>query len=113
MLDSFPILSERRIIAEEQPVDYFRTHERSQVEANLRMIRYYAGLQVHMRRDYRHFFVVHTEPSEPYVQQWKQEIQTIAGVLTPEECIEELGKDDSSSLFDFCVRHMPENTQKN
>lgn len=103
--DKYPILSERRIIAEEQPVDYFNTLKRSQEEANLNMIRYYAGLQVDLRRDYRHFFVVHTEPGAPYIQRWKEEIQTIAGVITPEECIKEL-ENHESGLFDFCERYM-------
>jgi len=90
--DKFPILSERRVIAEEQPVDYFNALACGTEEANLRMIRYYAGLQVEMRRDYRHFFVVHTEPFAPCVRQWKKEIQTIAEVITPEQCVAELSK---------------------
>jgi chromo domain-containing protein 1 len=105
--DKYPILSERRIIAEEQPVDYFNTLARSQEKANLHMIRYFAGLQMDMRRDYRHFFVVHTEPSAPCVKEWTNEIQTIAGVVTPEQCILELEKDGSESMFDFCERYMP------
>jgi chromo domain-containing protein 1 len=107
VMDKFPILSERRIIAESEPVDYFRTVARSQEAANLNMIRYYAGLQVEMRRDYRHFFVVHTQPRAGYVQQWRQEIQTIGGVLSPKQCVEELQKDSKVSLFDFCERFMP------
>lgn len=95
-------------MAETQPVDYFQTLARSQEDANLHMLRYYAGLQVDMRRDYRHFFVVHTEPDAKCVQQWKQEIQTIAGVMTPEKCVEELGKEGGEGLFDFYERYMPE-----
>ena len=107
MPDKYPIISERRAVAECQPIDYFNTRERSQEEANLHMIRYYAGLQVDMRRDYRHFYVVHTEPRAPCVQRWKQEIQTIAEVLTPERCMNELKKEDKESSIDFCERHMP------
>jgi chromo domain-containing protein 1 len=104
--DKYPVLSERRIIAEEQPVDYFNTLAQSQEKANLHMIRYFAGLQIDMRRDYRHFFVVHTEPSAPCAKEWMSEIQTIADVITPEQCIVELEKDGSVSMFDFCERYM-------
>lgn len=72
------------------------------------MIRYFAGLQADMRRDYRHFFVVHTEPEATHAQQWKQEIQTIAEVITPEKCLEELEKEGGAGLFDFYERYMPE-----
>ncbi|KAH7073887.1 hypothetical protein BKA63DRAFT_514985 [Paraphoma chrysanthemicola] len=108
--DKYPVMSERRIIAEAQPLDYFNTLARSQEEADLRMIRYYAGLQVDMRRDYRHFFVIHTEPFATCVRQWKQEIQTIADVLTPEQYVAELAKEEPDAsqrpMFDFCERYM-------
>ena len=90
-------------------MDYFNTVARSKEAANLNMIRYYAGLQVDMRRDYRHFYVVHTEPKEKYVQEWKQEIQTIADVITPEQCINEMLKDGQDSMFDFYERFMADN----
>ncbi|KAI4650076.1 uncharacterized protein J4E78_008358 [Alternaria triticimaculans] len=99
--DKHPILSERRAIAECEPVDYFNTLKRSQQAANLNMIRYYAGLQVDMRRDYRHFYVVHTEPTASYVKEWKQEIQTIAEVITPGRCIKEFKKSGQDSMFNF------------
>ncbi|KAI4689653.1 uncharacterized protein J4E88_003008 [Alternaria novae-zelandiae] len=99
--DKHPILSERRAIAECEPVDYFNTLKRSQQAANLNMIRYYAGLQVDMRRDYRHFYVVHTEPTASYVKEWKQEIQTIADVITPGQCIKEFEKSGQDSMFNF------------
>lgn len=93
-------------MVEGQPVNYFGTLERDQNEANLQMIRYYAGLHVDLRREYRQFFIVHTQPSAPYVRQWRDEIQTIAEVITPEACIEELGKNGKASMFDFCEQHM-------
>jgi chromo domain-containing protein 1 len=99
--DKYPILSERREIAEEQPVEYFTTLERSQEDANLRMIRYYSAIQTDMRRDYRHFYLVHTDPSASCVQEWKQELQTIAEVLTPEQCVQELDRPSHESKFDF------------
>jgi chromo domain-containing protein 1 len=107
--DYFPILSERRILAEVEPVDYFNTLARSQEQANLHMIRYYAGMQVDMRRDYRHFFVVHTEPEAPCVQKWKDEIQTIGAVITPEQCVAEFEKSSEESMFDFYERYMVAN----
>ncbi|PZC97145.1 hypothetical protein A1F95_04945 [Pyrenophora tritici-repentis] len=106
--DNFPILSERRDIADTQPVDYFGALARSPQAANLNMIRYYAGLQIDLRRDFRHFFVVHTEPSAPYVHRWIEEIQTIAAVITPEQCVQEFEKDERDSMFDFCERFLRE-----
>ncbi|KAF1829423.1 hypothetical protein BDW02DRAFT_561180 [Decorospora gaudefroyi] len=111
--DKYPVLSERRVIAECEPVDYFNRLARSQEEANLAMIRYYAGLHIDMRRDYRHFFIVHTEPAASYAQQWKQEIQTISEIITPEQCAQELSKKGEESMFDFYVRFMPEYKDKN
>lgn len=104
--DEFPIMSERWAIAGEEPVDYFDTLARSQEEANFQMIRYYAALQVDMRRDYRQFYVVHTEPTGLYAQKWKEEWQTIADVITPEKLVEELKKESRESMFDFCERFM-------
>ena len=105
--DKFPILSERREIAEEYPVDYFNTVKRSQDQANLHMLRYYSAIQTDLRRDYRHFYVVHTEPSAPCVQQWTQELQTIAEVMTPEQCVNELSQPSADSKFDFLDLAMP------
>lgn len=91
--DNFAILSEQRDVAEVEFIDYFNALSRSQEEANHTMIRYYALTQIDMRRKYRHFYVVHTEPSAPCVGGWKQEIQSIADVLSPEVCIQELEKE--------------------
>lgn len=111
--DKYPILSERRVVAEAPPLDYYRTAIHSQEDANLNMIRYYAGLQVDMRRKYRHFHIVHTEPDSPRVQQWREEIHTIANVITPAQCIDELRKQGEESMFDFHERNMPGNKGKN
>jgi chromo domain-containing protein 1 len=100
--DKFPIMSERRIIAEEQPLDYFNALARSRADANLRMIRYYAGAQIDMRRDYRHFYVIHTDRLALHAKQWKQEIQTLTDIITPERCIAELSGDEGKQpMFDF------------
>ena len=93
-------------MAEGEPIDFFTARARSREAAHLTMVRYYAGLQVELRRDYRHFFVVHTEPQA--TQQWRQEMQTIADVLTPQQCVEELQKESDFSMFDFCERFIPE-----
>jgi chromo domain-containing protein 1 len=110
--DKFPVMSERRMIAEEEPVGYFKAREQSLEEGNLRMIRYYAGLQSDLRRDYRHFFIVHTDPTADCAKQWKEEIQSIAAVITPEQCVEELSKNELEPgvdlMFDFHERHMVE-----
>jgi chromo domain-containing protein 1 len=59
---------------------------------------------------------VHTEPFAPCVRQWKQEIQSIADVITPEQCINELTKDgletSREQLFDFCERYMSKSVPK-
>lgn len=89
-------------------MSYFGARARSREAANRNMVRYYAGLQVSLRRDYRHFFVVHPQPQAACVQQWRQQIQTIARVLTPQECVDELSKDSQVSMFDFCERFMRE-----
>jgi chromo domain-containing protein 1 len=77
------------------------------VNANFTNIDWAAQTLVDLRRDYRHFYVVHTEPNAPYVQKWKDTIQTIAEVITPERCVVELQKPGEASLFDFCERLMP------
>lgn len=109
--DNYPVLSERRITADDQPLNYFATTARNPEEGTRRMISYYARLQVHMRRDYRHFYVVHTKPCDPCVQTWRQDSSNIADVIDPERCVTELLKtpltDEESTLFDFHERHMP------
>ncbi|KAJ8108281.1 hypothetical protein OPT61_g8279 [Boeremia exigua] len=100
--DQYPILSERREIAEHAPLDYFNRLEASQEDANTHMVGYYAAMQsADMRRAYRQFYVVHTEPGAPCAQQWKTSIHNIADVITPERCIKELSKASKESLFDF------------
>lgn len=100
--DKYPILSERRIIAEHPSLDYFNRLAKSQEDANTQMIGYYAALQsADLRRAYRMFYVVHTEPDATCAQHWKGAIHNIAGVITPEQCEEELSKPSKESLFEF------------
>lgn len=94
-------MSERRIIAEAQPLDYFNRLANSQEDANTHVLGYYAAMQTSLRRDYRHFYVVHTEPDAECAQKWKASVHSIAEVITPEHCVEELGKESKESLFDF------------
>jgi chromo domain-containing protein 1 len=109
-VDNFPILSERRIFVEGEPIDYFKALSRSRREANLRMIRYYSGLHVDMRQDYRYFYVIHTDPLGSCAKQWKEEIQTLSDVITPERYIAELSKDVKSQstgqLSEFYERYI-------
>lgn len=66
------------------------------------MIGYYAAMQsADLRRAYRYFYVVHTEPEAASVKKWRDSIHSIAGVISPEQCIEELTKPSKESLFDF------------
>lgn len=106
--DKFPILSERRIIADSEPVTYFKTVKRDPAAANVNMMRYYAGLHVDMRRDYRHFYLVHTDPRAGVVQQWRDEMQTIGRVMSPRQCVQELEKESRVSMIDFCEWFMGE-----
>lgn len=66
------------------------------------MIGFYAAMQsVDLRRNYRSFYVVHTEPKAACVQEWEVNCQNITGIITPEQCIEELSRPSKESLFDF------------
>jgi chromo domain-containing protein 1 len=66
------------------------------------MIRYYAAMQsADLRRAYRHFYVVHTAPEADCAEEWKASIHNIAGIISPEQCIEELSKPSKESTFDF------------
>jgi chromo domain-containing protein 1 len=109
--DKYPIMSECRDVADEEPVAYFRSLAQSREKANLRMIRFYAGLHVDSRRDYRHFYIVHTDCSGPSVEQWQREVQTLTGIMTPEECIKELSKDGADAIdqkIDFYEHYLLE-----
>lgn len=114
--DSYPIMSERRIIAEGQPLDYFGALARNREEATTRMVQYYGCVHLDMRRDYRHFYVVHTEPRAPSVTQWKSKNHVLSDVITPEQCISELSKDgfdpESSSIFDFYERYLTNSSKE-
>lgn len=111
--DKFPIMSERRAIAKEEPINYFNALARSHEKANLRMIRYYTALHTDLRRDYRHFYIVHTDPYSTPAKQWLRECATITDIISPERCIAELSKDchdGEERWFDFYEKYlMPTN----
>lgn len=54
-----------------------------------------------MRRVYRQFYIVHTEPDSDCAQDWKKTIHSIADVISPDQCVKELSKASKESLFDF------------
>lgn len=102
MKDKFPILSHRRELAEDPTINYFNLLESSQEEANTQMIGHFAAIHsAFLRRDYRYFYVVHTEPKAKCAEQWRAEIHTITDIITPERCVEELTKPSKESLLDF------------
>lgn len=107
--DKFPIMSERRVIAKEEPINYFNSLARSHEKANLRMIRYYTALHTDLRRDYRHFYIVHTAPFSTPAKQWLRECATITDIISPDRCILELSKDGNDGeerCFDFYEKYL-------
>ncbi|KAF2710940.1 hypothetical protein K504DRAFT_465972 [Pleomassaria siparia CBS 279.74] len=92
--DYFPVMSARP----EFLPDYFKALDRSQEEANRWMVEMYAGLVVDRRRDYRQYFVVHTQPSEV---SWKDNCQNMDEIMTPQECIEYFEQPAKGNRFEF------------
>ncbi|PSN67813.1 hypothetical protein BS50DRAFT_349495 [Corynespora cassiicola Philippines] len=92
--DYFPILSERKAVAGE----YFDALSKSQAEANHFMARYYSALIIELRRDYRHYCVVHTDPSKV---DWQNSIHNIDEVMTPEGFIKLFSQPPVRNHFDF------------
>lgn len=95
-LDFFPIISMRQELAEDVGL-YYEARKQSQHEANTDMAHHYSGLVIMERRNYRHYFVVHTDPGEV---DWKETITTIDEVITPEKCIEYFEQEPKGSKFD-------------
>lgn len=90
------------MIAEHPPLNYFNRVAKSVEDANTHMVGYYAAMQsADLRRAYRYFYVVHTEPEADCAKEWKANIHNFSAIITPEQCIEELGKPSEGSLFDF------------
>ncbi|KAK7185445.1 hypothetical protein PSPO01_08561 [Paraphaeosphaeria sporulosa] len=95
-LDFFPVISMRQDLAEAVGL-YYEAREHSQHEADTDMTHHYSGLVVMERRNYRHYFVVHTNPE---MVDWKETITNIDEVITPEKCIEYFEQEPKGSKFD-------------
>ena len=80
---------------------YYPALSTSQSLANTRMIEYFSGMVVDQRRDYRQFFVVHTEPYGKDAKEWKERVQNIDDVLSPKRFIEEFEKEAKGNRFEF------------
>jgi len=103
-LDFFPIISARQALAEDIGL-YYEARKRSQHDANTDMAHHYSGFVVVERRNYRHYFVVHTTPEEV---DWKDTITNIDEVMTPEKCIEYFEQEPKGSKFDNYEWSYPE-----
>ncbi|ORY18027.1 hypothetical protein BCR34DRAFT_380955 [Clohesyomyces aquaticus] len=92
--DYFPIMS----LPGAWKPDFFPALKRSGAEANDVMVEFYAQWMIDHARDYRHFFVVHTEPqSSGWMEKWAH----LDEVMTPEKCIEYLRMPTKGARFDF------------
>jgi chromo domain-containing protein 1 len=77
---------------------YYDALEKGQTEANRAQVAYWSQIMVQLRRDYRSFFVVHTEPSKV---DWQEQLQHIDEIMTPEKCIEYFEQPAQGNRFDF------------
>jgi chromo domain-containing protein 1 len=95
--DYWPIISERREVSEA----YFKALQHGQEQANDLQVEQFAGTVIDLRRDYRHFSVVHTEPSKV---DWQSRWHNIDEVMTPEQCIEYLEQPAHGNRFEFYIQ---------
>jgi chromo domain-containing protein 1 len=97
--DYYPIISERREVMQE----YFYALECGDKEEPMRgQVELFAGTVNALRRDYRHFCVVHTEPGEV---DWRKRWQNIDEVMTPAQCIsyfEQPAKGNRFESYEWC-----------
>lgn len=96
--DYFPIISERYPIMEKF---YYPALTTSQSLANTKMVEYFGGMLIDQRQYYRQYFVVHTEPNGKDAKDWKERVQNIDEVMSPENCIKEFEGEARGSRFDF------------
>ncbi|KAF2121272.1 hypothetical protein BDV96DRAFT_563903 [Lophiotrema nucula] len=99
--DYFPIMSERRQVME----PYFEALDRSQDEANKSMVGLYAEVILDLRKSYRQYLVVHTEPTKV---DWQSRWQHIGEIMTPEKCIEYFQQPPKDCRFNFYEWAFPE-----
>ncbi|KAF2182796.1 hypothetical protein K469DRAFT_711489 [Zopfia rhizophila CBS 207.26] len=107
--DYFPVMSFRK----EHVGPYFEALKRSQKEANNYMVDLFAQWIDSMKRDYRHFFVVHTgaelrDDAIEWMMRWKH----LEEVMTPEKCIEYFEQPPKGNRFDFFEWLFPEKKDK-
>jgi chromo domain-containing protein 1 len=96
--DYFPIISERYTSMEEF---YYPALTTSQSLANTRMIEYFGGMLIDLRQYYRQYFVVHTEPNGSDAKDWKERIQNIDEVMSPEKIVKEFEAEAKGNRFEF------------
>ncbi|KAF2640478.1 hypothetical protein P280DRAFT_507175 [Massarina eburnea CBS 473.64] len=98
--DYFPIISERRDIMEEM---YYASPSSDQPVpfANTKMVEYFGGMLNSLRKEYRHYFVVHTEPNSVVARDWKKRIAVVDEVLSPEQCVREFEGPAKGNRFEF------------
>ncbi|KAH7112158.1 hypothetical protein B0J11DRAFT_542776 [Dendryphion nanum] len=93
--DYFPIISEKRQMCPQ----YYEQLARGQKEANKEQVKLFGERLVYLNRDYRHFIVVHTEPSDV---DWQQKYQQLDEIMTPEQLIQCLEEPDAPGMrIDF------------
>ncbi|KAF2271696.1 uncharacterized protein EI97DRAFT_470965 [Westerdykella ornata] len=103
LVDLRPILSEPA----DQSQAYFAALSSSPTGAIDQQVEYWAKKVCAMRKSYRHFFVVHTEPSSEQSAEWQRKFCNIDEVITPEKCIELLKEDSEGSRIDFMEWYLP------
>lgn len=99
--DYYPIMSEHRDCAG----PYYEVREKDGVAAlNDFMVENTAREIIRLRREYRHLYVITTEPEKV---DWAEKWKNIGEVMTPKRCIEELEKDSQESVFNFHEWDLP------
>jgi chromo domain-containing protein 1 len=96
--DYFPVISERYCVMEDY---YYHALATSQSLANTKMIEYFGGMLIDRRQYYRQYFVVHTEPDGSDARDWKDRVQNIDEVMSPEKFIKEFEKEGKGNRFEF------------
>lgn len=94
-VDYWPIMSERQEHVDEY---YAALEQGNQVEANRQQVKLYSEMMIDQARDYRHYFVVHTEPDRV---DWHEQWQHIEEIMTPEKCVEYIQQPAKGNRFDF------------
>jgi len=101
--DYFPIISPCR---PDYP-HFYEQLELSDKHAAVELAQFYGGMVIKNRLWYRQYFIIHTDPKQ---MRWlKQEMVTnIDDIMTPEDFIEQFGKDGKNNRFDFLEWSFPD-----